>query len=112
MLTNRLRHTLKGFPMHTRKPFLLLFALWMALLSLPTLAQRSDTTPAKHTKRHTGGSRARKATVSNSVKVWVNTNTGVYHYPGQRWYGRTKQGEYMTEDEAKKRGFRSTHNGQ
>ena len=101
--------------MYTRKPSLFLFALWMALFSLPTLAQRSDTTSAKHvthTKQHTGGSRTRKAAVSNSVKVWVNTNTGVYHYPGQRWYGRTKQGEFMTEDEAKKKGYRSTHNGQ
>ncbi len=30
------------------------------------------------------------------VKVWVNTRSGVYHCPGTRWYGNTKQGEYMT----------------
>jgi cytoskeletal protein RodZ len=33
----------------------------------------------------------------NSAMVWVNTESGVYHRPGARWYGRTKQGEYMTE---------------
>jgi hypothetical protein len=26
------------------------------------------------------------------VTVWVNTRSGVYHYPGTRWYGNTKSG--------------------
>lgn len=34
------------------------------------------------------------------VKVWVNTNSGVYHCPGTRWYGNTKEGEYMTQKQA------------
>jgi hypothetical protein len=37
-------------------------------------------------------------------KVWVNTDTKVYH-KGGRWYGKTKEGKFMTEDEAKKGGF-------
>jgi hypothetical protein len=28
------------------------------------------------------------------VKVWVNTNSGVYHCPASQWYGKTKQGRY------------------
>ena len=24
--------------------------------------------------------------------VWVNTESGVYHKPGTRWYGKTKTG--------------------
>jgi len=38
-------------------------------------------------------------------KVWVNTETGVYHKGGQ-WYGATKQGKFMTEQEAKQAGYR------
>ncbi len=40
-----------------------------------------------------------------SVKVWVNTKSGVYHCPETLWYGKTKQGEYMTESEALKDGY-------
>src|SRR5262245_5999997 len=32
--------------------------------------------------------------------VWVNTEKRVYHREGSRFYGRTKEGEYMTELEA------------
>lgn len=53
-----------------------------------------------------------KAPVDQGVKVWVNTNTGVYHFPGQRWYGNTAQGEYVSESAAKKAGYRATENGQ
>jgi len=37
---------------------------------------------------------------SDSIRVWVNTDSGVYHCPGTRWYGNTKYGEYMTQREA------------
>jgi hypothetical protein len=40
-----------------------------------------------------------------SVRVWVNTDSGVYHCPGSRWYGKTKQGEYMTQRQAQARGY-------
>lgn len=40
-------------------------------------------------------------------KVWVNTKSGVFHREGDRWYGKTKEGKYMTEDEAVKAGYRA-----
>lgn len=39
------------------------------------------------------------------ITVWVNTRTGVYHCPGSRWYGNTKQGRYMGECEARRAGY-------
>jgi hypothetical protein len=43
------------------------------------------------------------------VTVWVNTNSGVYHCPGTRWYGNTKEGKYMSECEAQKAGYRPAY---
>jgi DNA uptake protein ComE-like DNA-binding protein len=38
--------------------------------------------------------------------VWVNTSSKVYHVEGDRWYGKTKKGEWMTEEDAVKAGYR------
>ena len=38
--------------------------------------------------------------------VWVNTGTKVYHKDGE-FYGKTKQGKFMTEADAQKAGFRA-----
>src|SRR3989454_7801771 len=40
------------------------------------------------------------------ARVWVNTQSGVYHCPGTRWYGNTKHGEYMMQKQARDKGSR------
>ncbi|MEZ5473933.1 MAG: DUF3761 domain-containing protein [Steroidobacteraceae bacterium] len=41
--------------------------------------------------------------------VWLNAGTKVYHCSTDKWYGRTKQGEYLTEAEAKAKGAHPDH---
>lgn len=51
-----------------------------------------------------------KTTVPNPApKVWVNTNSGVYHCPGTRYYGNTSKGKYMTEADAQAAGSRPAY---
>ncbi len=72
------------------------------LLSVPAIRAQDISTPAG----------ARVSQSSESRQVWVNTATGVYHYPGTRWYGNTKQGKFMSEAEARDHGYRPARNGQ
>ena len=46
------------------------------------------------------------------VVVWLNIPSSIYHYKGERWYGRTKHGAYACEKEAIKAGDRASENGQ
>jgi DNA uptake protein ComE-like DNA-binding protein len=38
--------------------------------------------------------------------VWVNLDSKIFHREGDRWYGKTKNGKYMTEADAVKEGYR------
>jgi hypothetical protein len=44
-------------------------------------------------------------------QVWVNTETGVYHREGSRFYGTTRKGKYMTEQDAKQAGYKPAPKG-
>lgn len=47
--------------------------------------------------------------VAADGKVWVNTSTNIYHCMGDKYYGKTKHGEYRTESDAKTKGFHASH---
>lgn len=44
--------------------------------------------------------------------VWLNTNSGIYHEKGMRWYANTKAGAFVCRREADAAGNRDTRNGQ
>ncbi len=44
--------------------------------------------------------------------VWLNTNSGIYHEKGMRWYANTKAGAFVCRREADAAGDRDTRNGQ
>ena len=82
-----------------------------ATLGLATVAVGSGTA-VHHKRHHKWHAPASAAERASSVRVWVNLRTGVYHMPGERWYGHTRTGAFMTEAEAIKAGYRKTENGQ
>ncbi len=61
------------------------------------------------TKSSTNTSNMAQAPGGGPGMVWVNTPTNVYHCSGSRYYGKTKEGKYMTEAQAKAAGAHPDH---
>jgi hypothetical protein len=74
-----------------------------ALQATPAPAAAAPTKPAKPAK--TGAATADQiADAKSKGLVWVNLNTKVYHNKDDRYYGTTKNGQFMTEADAQKAG--------
>jgi hypothetical protein len=98
------------------RPKLLLLCLsTLAFASLVVAGRAQSQTPAD-SNNHADQGIAANAAISliaapqappanSSGMVWVNTDSGVYHKPGTRYYGKTKHGKYMLEADAIKAGY-------
>jgi hypothetical protein len=84
----------------------LLAALLVGTAVAQTASSGSQATTTSHTKAQSSTPSAPDiAAAKASGKVWVNLDTGIYH-KGGRWYGKTKNGEFMSVDDAKKAGYK------
>jgi len=79
----------------------------------PTSANPSPAEPAnKSSKEVQTTSETTAQTPPEKGMVWVNLTSGVYHREGDRWYGKTKNGKFMSESDAQKAGYRAAKTGQ
>lgn len=74
----------------------------------PAKAATAQTSATTATKSHSSSASTVQAqTPPSPGMVWLNTKSGVYHKSGSKWYGKTKEGKWLTEADAQKGGYKA-----
>ena len=81
----------------------------MAPPAAAPMSPRPSNTPINKPAARPAPTPATPAPGGGAGKVWVNASSKVYHCQNDRWYGKTKNGEYMSESQAKAQGYRPDH---
>jgi predicted lipid-binding transport protein (Tim44 family) len=84
-----------------------------AAAATPAAASNPAATPAATPaakKQKAPEPQAAQAPGGGNGQVWVNTESHVYHKEGSKWYGKTKNGKYMSEADAVKEGDKAAKN--
>jgi hypothetical protein len=97
---------------HARK--LLSIIALLGLFTFPVFARNTTSTQPAEQRSVAAAPQTALTPIAETygnpnVRVWVNTNSGVYHCPGTRWYGNTKVGEYMAQKQAQEKGYRPAY---
>ncbi len=74
----------------------------------PTTTPTTSSTPAAANQYSTEAS-ARIHCPLDTI-VWINLNSGIYHFNGKNDYGKTKRDAYMCEKDTSAAGFRAAKN--
>jgi DNA uptake protein ComE-like DNA-binding protein len=76
----------------------------------PAVSQPSSPEPrgASHSSTSASSAPAASNQEGGPGMVWANPKTKVFHRQGDRWYGKTKNGKYMTEADAVAAGYRES----